>query len=46
MSMVALKFPILIEIGNFGHDKIYWNYFYDNLVYDMGDFLEGVIGWI
>jgi hypothetical protein len=42
--MVALKFLILIEIGNFGHDKIYANHFCDNLVYDMGNFLEGDIG--
>jgi hypothetical protein len=27
-----------------GHDKIYAYYFCDNLMYDMGDFLEGDIG--
>lgn len=27
-----------------GHGKIYANYFHDNLVYYIGDFLEGNIG--
>lgn len=27
-----------------GHGKIYANYFHDNLVYYIGDFLEGDIG--
>jgi hypothetical protein len=26
-----------------GHGKIYAHYFHDNLVYDVGDFLQGYI---
>ncbi len=40
----GFKVPNLDITRQLGHDKIYLDYFRDNLVYDVGDFLEGDIG--
>ncbi len=39
----GFKVPNLDINRQLGHGKIYVDYFHDNLVYHMGDFLEGDI---